>query len=277
MLPSHVARSVDRYLERADRVLPKVITGFYVVGSVALGAYSEKRSDIDFVGVVAHDLDPRELRVLRREHYRAAARSVAWAMASRRSPLTGMLNGVFVKEEDLARPVGDITAVAHQVGHEFHTGAAGSDVSPVAWKVFSERGIACRGPAVTGLGLDPQPDRLVQWNRDNLEQYWRPWAHGIARVPRWRIWWRPRWLAAWGALGPPRLHCTIATGEVISKEAAGHYALETFPSEFHPIINDALAYWRMERPPRPMSLEERRHRIVEFALAVVDDAGVATA
>jgi hypothetical protein len=30
-------------------------------------------------------------------------------------------------------------------------------------------------------------------------------------------------------LGPPRLHHTIATGEVISKEAAGEYALDVFP------------------------------------------------
>jgi hypothetical protein len=57
------------------------------------------------------------------------------------------------------------------------------------------------------------------------------------------------WSTAWGALGAPRLHCTIATGEVVSKEAAGEYALATFDAEWHPIVNEALAYWREQPSP----------------------------
>ena len=43
---------VQRYLRLADRLLPGMITGFYVTGSVALGAYRPGRSDIDFVAVL---------------------------------------------------------------------------------------------------------------------------------------------------------------------------------------------------------------------------------
>jgi len=252
-------------------VLPGSVTGFYVVGSVALGAYNERRSDIDFVAVVDGSVGPEELQTLRREHLRTGARSVAAAVRARRSPMRGMLNGVFIRADDLALPVTTINPVAHQVGARFQVGGSGSDVSPVGWKVFVERAITCRGPEPSALHLDPQPELLEAWNRTNLLEYWLPWAHGVAAVPRRRIWWRQRWLAAWGVLGPPRLHRTITTGDVISKADAGMYALDTFPSEFHPIIEDALAYWRMQHAPRPMSLSERRRRIVDFVFAVVDD------
>jgi hypothetical protein len=53
-------------------------------------------------------------------------------------------------------------------------------------------------------------------------------------------------LIAWGVLGAPRAHCTIATGKIVSKEDAGLYAWETFEAEWQPIIEEALAYWRGE-------------------------------
>jgi hypothetical protein len=58
-----VERTVQRYLSQVDQFVPGVITGFYVVGSVALGAYREDRSDVDFVAVVGRELGPRERAV----------------------------------------------------------------------------------------------------------------------------------------------------------------------------------------------------------------------
>ena len=57
-VPADVRRTVERYLGVADRLLPDRITGFYLVGSVALDAYRPGRSDIDFVAVLDGDGDP---------------------------------------------------------------------------------------------------------------------------------------------------------------------------------------------------------------------------
>jgi hypothetical protein len=122
----------------------------------------------------------------------------------------------FVRPEDLRRPVTEIRPIASHVGHRFTTDAA-FDVNPVTWKVLRERGIPVRGPAPGDLGLDPQPEVLRDWNLRNLESYWRPWAGALRRCTTVR----PRWTIAWGALGPPRLHHTVATGGVVAKEEAG--------------------------------------------------------
>lgn len=241
MLPASVAGSIQRYLRQIDRLLPGSVTGLYVVGSVALGGYRERRSDIDFVAVVEGDLTPRELRRLRVQHARSALWTGGTAIRERRSPLTGTCNGVFVRSSDLGTPVTRIAPIAAHVGHSFTTGPVGSDVSPVAWKVLAEQGVAVRGPEPSALPLDPEANLLPAWN---LERYWRPWATAFARPRADRLRSAPRRSTAWGVLGAPRLHCTIATGNVVTKEAAGEYALDVFDARFHPPIEDALAYWR---------------------------------
>ena len=66
-------------------------------------------------------------------------------------------------------------------------------------------------------------------------------------------------------LAAPRLHCTIATGEVISKDAAGEYALSEFGPQWQPLIREALCYWR-EEPERHLSvsIRQRTRMTAEF-------------
>jgi hypothetical protein len=75
------------------------------------------------------------------------------------------------------------------------------------------------------------------------------------------------WLVAWGALGAPRLHHTITTGDVISKEAAGEYALAAFGRPWHATIHDGLAFLRGEVR---RSNESRPQRIAQAAACVTE-------
>jgi hypothetical protein len=253
-LPPPVERSVTGYLRLADRLLPDRVAGLYVVGSVAMQAYREARSDIDLVLVLDGPDRPDDLRRLALLHAGRAAATAAGSVRRGLSPLRGTCNAVFVRSADLTLPVGRIVPVANAAGERFRSGAAGSGISPVDWKVLAERGIAVRGPEPGRLGLDPEPDRLRDWNLGNLRSYWRPWARDHARGgPRLR----PRWSTAWGVLGPARLLRTVATGDVVSKEAAGEYALAVLHRRWHPLVRYAMAYWREERlaaspPPRDL-------------------------
>ncbi len=272
MVSGLVEQTVGRYLATADRLLDGVLTGFYVVGSVALGAYRPRRSDIDFVAVVARDLDHDQLRRLRRAHLRIGLWTAARAMREGRSPRTGTLNGVFIRQADIRTPVTEIVPVASQVGERFFVGRAGSDVSPVAWKVLVERGIAIRGRDPASLGFDCEVGRLRSWTARNLNDYWSLWAVTVARRPTCRFVLRPRWSTAWGVLGVPRLHCTITTGEVISKEVAAEYAWSNFPDRWHALISEALAYWREEPNQLSVSLRDRAELTAEFVSEVIDDS-----
>ena len=258
---SHEAQAAaTRYLATADRLLPGRVTGLYLVGSAALGAFHPGRSDVDLVAVVDGDVDLRRLRAL---HLRSGLATASGALRQRRGPLSGTCNVVFVRGDVLRLPVTEIPPLASHVGHEFKARAA-FDVNPVTWKVLRERGIPVRGPAPEDLGLDPQPGILRDWNLANLESYWRPWAEARRR----RTHLRRRWGIAWGVLGPPRLHHTVATGDVVAKEEAGAYALDTFDRRWHPLIREAIAY----REGRARDPAVRWQDVPEFVLEVVDDA-----
>lgn len=272
-LHPEVSRSVERYLAVADRLLPGRVCGFYVVGSTALGAYRPGRSDIDFVAVVDGGFAAGELRRLRLLQVASGMCTAPPALARLRLALPGTVNGAFVAAADLTTPVTRIRPLASHSGRSFRPGSA-FDVNPVMWKVLAERGIAVRGPEPVELGLDPEPALLRAWNHANLHRHWQRGAEAaLAGPPRKLRLPAIRSAIARGVLGAPRLHHTMVTGEVVSKEAAGEYALETFESRWHPVIREGLAYWRGEPgDPRFRDWAARTRQTARFVLEVVASA-----
>ncbi len=110
------------------------------------------------------------------------------------------------------------------------------------------------------------------WTLGNLNSYWRRWVHGARRTAVNRSTMLGRRYTTAGVLGAPRLHHTIATGEIVSKEAAAAYALEVFDPRWRELIEDALAWWRQAPPGaayrgRPIA---RRRDAAEFVSCVID-------
>lgn len=277
VLPLPAASTVERYVATVDRLLPHRVVGFYVVGSIALGGYRPLRSDIDFVAVVDRGFSAAELRRLRLAQLATGARTSAAALARGQRALPGTCNGVYVSEDELGLPVSRIRPVASHTGPDFNVGRA-FDVNPVVWKTLAERGIAVRGAGVDDLPLDTEPASLRPWTKENLNTYWRRFAASTlrSRPPMSRLLPR-RWVTAWGVLGVSRLHATIATGDVISKEAAGEYAKDVFDRRWHPLIHEALAYWREEQPLPEFEDRSRRDEAMgEFMLHVIDHANLLT-
>ena len=252
--------------------MPGTLEGFYLIGSVALGAFRPDRSDIDFVAVLSGSLDDARLRRLRAiNRLRFAIETGRGLGCGHRSWPLG-LNGVFVRWGDLARAASEVVPIAFQVASHFDVGTS-SEVNPVDWRLLAEQGITVRGPDRHELQVFTDAGELRAWVVDNLHTYWSDWVHAV----RARGWWAAKALlrhgAAHGVLGAPRLHATLATGAIISKEQAGEYSRETFAPEWRTLIHEALAYWRGEpataRYRFPM---RRRHDAADFVAAVIADA-----
>jgi hypothetical protein len=105
-----------------------------------------------------------------------------------------------------------------------------------------------------------------------MGSYWRPWVRQARTRPL-------RWLYSftlqaqvWGVLGVTRLHATIMTGEVISKSAAGPYAMENFPSCWAPLIQNVLAGRLGDRPAPYNNPFARRSDALGCMEYVIQDA-----
>jgi len=279
MLAELPRRVADDLLARLDRAAPGRIEGFYVVGSASMGAFRPGRSDLDFLALVDGNLQHAELRKLRALHTGRWAAALIRDTAFRQSwPLVG--NGVYLRVADLARSPLEVTPLAGHVAGRFRVAPkAGFDVNPVTWHVLARHGIALRGPDPERLPVRLDDAELRAWVRANLNSYWREWTARARPGGSILSVLAPRLLAASGVLGAPRLHYTLATGEITTKEAAGNYALEVFEPRWHPVIADALAYWRDEPPVR----QYRRHAhtrlrdAAEFVRCVIDAGNRLTA
>jgi hypothetical protein len=80
--------------------------------------------------------------------------------------------------------------------------------------------------------VTPDPHRLRAWNVQNLRTYWT----GLAGYVRGAVDDRTdgaepvdHEILRWVVLGPPRLHYTLATGDIATKSQAGRYAARRFP------------------------------------------------
>jgi Domain of unknown function (DUF4111) len=274
VLPELARGAVDDLLGRLDRVVPGRIEGFYVVGSASMGAFCAGRSDVDFVAIVNGALGRAELARLRAMHVGRWTAAVLHDVALRRRwPL--VCNGIYLRAGDLSLSPLEVVPLAGHVTGRFRAATReGFDVNPVTWQVLAHHGIAIRGPERERLPIRTDEAELRAWTLANLNGYWRCWVerarHGglnTRGVP-------PRCLAASGVLGAPRLHYTIATGGIATKEAAAHYALEVFEPRWHGLIEDALAF----RRGKPPSAQYRRRPVrrcrdaAEFVVCVIDVA-----
>ncbi len=244
-----------------------------------MGAFRAGHSDVDFVAIVNGALERAELARLRAMHVgRWTAALVHDVAARRRWPL--VCNGIYLQAGDLSRSPLDVIPLAGHVTGRFRVATRERfDVNPVTWQVLAHHGIAIRGPDREQLSIRTDELELRAWTLANLNGYWRRWVErarygglNTRGVP-------PRRLAASGVLGAPRLHYTIATGEIATKEAAAHYAFDVFEPRWHGLIEDALAF----RRGKPPSAQYRRRPVrrcrdtAAFVACVIDAANRLTA
>ncbi|MGX9294183.1 hypothetical protein [Tsukamurella paurometabola] len=238
--------AVRRYLTAADRLLPGAVTAAALGGSVALDAYRPGASDLDMVAALDDTWRGRpgltnRLRMLHLSQVPRIAGRIARGLG-----VSATVNTSFIWASDLRRPVTEITPVASHVGEIFDPRGA-FDVNPAVWAELAVGGATVRGPDVASWGLDPEPDRLAEWVRGNLRDYWLPLAcrveRGVRPLRAGRV--------AWCLAGPARMHVTTTTGVVVSKADGARRARALFPSHA-PILGVALAHLtRSAAPAQP--------------------------
>lgn len=224
-------RRVDALLHLVDAARPGLLDGFHLVGSIALGDYRPGRSDIDFVATLQTPPDVADLEAL--EHAHAA-------LAAAPGPA---LDGVYLQAAALRRPPEPDDPVPFHLDGRFHRHAPCYEINPVTWAVLAHSAVTLRGSAATAIVARPDPEALVQFQRANLQAYWRGWvdrtaAALAAKAPGDSV---DTDALAWGVLGIARLGCGLATGRIVSKTGAGDWAIEAVPGPWTGVITDCLA------------------------------------
>jgi hypothetical protein len=260
-LPHPVQTVTDAFLGMVDAQVPGLIEGLYFVGSIALNDYRTHRSDIDFVALMAHRPTPDELDTLTHIH---TALQQRW-----RRPF---FDGIYVTQLDLAS---DPQSLAHCPSAHEGRFLPASEGDIITWHTLAQHGLRVRGPAISPLTVWVDPTRLAAWTDQNLDAYWQ--RHVLDRGARLLtpsgLVGQSAWSCEWCVTGVSRLHYTLATGSITSKEGAALYVHATFPARWHRVLDEAL---RIRRADRRRSLYRspfaRRRDVRAFTAMVIADA-----
>ena len=260
-LHDRVQGVVDAYLEAADHEAPGLIEGLYLTGSTALDDFRPFTSDVDFLAVTSNHPDAAAVAALRRAHRLLRNR------CSR-----PFFDGRYVTWDDLTRDPQQAGAGPSSSEGRFRA-QGGGNCDPVTWHTIARHGIRCRGPAPVDLRVWTDPAALVSWTLNNFDSYWRPLLRRARRFPDpWSITAFTSFGAVWIVLGLCRLHYTLATGKIGSKEEAGHYGLRTFPGRWHLVLNESLRIRRADRA-RPDLTSALSEMIVDLRIGGAADGG----
>jgi len=224
-IPSSIQPLLAEFLSHLQEQFGEVLTGFYILGSIALGAYTEGQSDIDFVAVLNRQASAYEIEVLQALHRHL-----------REKYPRPVLEGQYLQTGQLGRLDNEVEGYPN-----YHDGMLHPDdrhgLNLVMWWVLKNKGITLLGTPTQELPIAVDWNRLVSEMVVNLNTYWAGWT----REPDKFIRLYTDSGFQWAVLGVLRLFYTFREKSITSKVGAGEYALTVLPEEWKSVIQEALA------------------------------------
>ena len=250
VLSAPVQTSTFGFLSMLDERLPGRLTGLYVVGSAALGDYSERVSNLDLVAVSDDGWDEADLAVAATSH---------GLLKAPRPPVVAYLSA------------GDLAGDPRSLDRPCYRGATRvpSDelVNPFTWQILSVGAIDLRGPDRPKLWEDPTA--LSPWAAARLASLWAPEVPHLGRVGA--MWLRRRVSSV--VLEVSRLAVAARSGRALSKTEATRVLEPQVPGRFRRILADAVGYRSGGRTSMYWGPLERKQNAVELLRELVGGSG----
>lgn len=224
-IPTIIQPLLADFLAQIEARLPDVLDGFYIHGSIALGAFNPRSSDIDFIALLKHAVTEAEFERLRQIHESITTRYPQWSF-----------EGSYLQAADFGRtepPASNPYPLHHDGKLEL---SMDFDQNAVTWWLLKHHGIMLTGKPVETLDLKVETDILVRWTKGNLNRYWATYTYKPSRM----AWLLGDFGIQWAVLGVLRQYYTFMEHGITSKTGAGEYALTQLPARWHRLIREAI-------------------------------------
>lgn len=226
-IPLEIKQLLDALLAGVQAALDGQFVGLYVLGSLANGAFTPGRSDIDFLVVTETDLSPDEISRVKAMHHQLTHSGMAWS---------DVLEGGYIPRKEMRRY--NAATAFHpslRVDGSFDIDGYGSD-----WIIqrflMRRNAIVIAGPAAKTLIDEVTPAELREAQRGILREWWLPQLTDTHRIQRDDY-------QAYAVLTMCRARYTVTFGDVATKPAAARWAQAALGAPWAALIEDAL-HWR---------------------------------
>ncbi|MED3572682.1 aminoglycoside adenylyltransferase domain-containing protein [Cytobacillus praedii] len=230
-VPLSVQKILSEYVSLFHERIPNTLEGLYLHGSIALNAYIDGSSDIDFVGIIKRHLTEAELKILADTHRELADKYKQ----------TGM-DGCYLLWEEMGKKETERKKCLYvnegKVGWDNHA------INPVTWWILKDKGINILGPKITSFHFEVNESDLTSYVINNMNTYW---SNRIKRIERYKgiAILLPNKIVdgeiQWSITGMLRQFYTLKKHDVISKVDAGKFAISYMPKRWHSIIQEAIS------------------------------------
>lgn len=257
MLPPSVQFTMKKLCDLLESKIPNVIESMYLYGSVALDAFIEGSSDIDFIAVLNRTLSNTDILAISEVH----------KDLERLIPKADIM-GSYIQSSDLGKSPQYIPNLISYYNKEIHTLGKGADLNPVTWWILRKRGICIYGKPIN-LTFDIEINSLLQYVKNNMNTYWVGWIERFSNlnfdetdVLDSSIQSQLDEAVEWCVLGMLRQLYTIREHDITSKIGAGHYGLEIFSQKWHALMLEAISIKEQRLVSHYKSQSERHHDLI---------------
>jgi predicted nucleotidyltransferase len=223
-IPESIRPLLQDYLRLLSDQVPDLVAACYLYGSIALDAFNERLSDIDFLTVLHRRPTSQEVRHLQEIHKRLTTTYPDWP-----------LDGSYLQWDDLGRLPDTVAPYPNVAQGVFHPHGE-RDLNLVTWWILKHHGVAILGPSPQTLAFTVDWDDLAVRMHDNLNSYWYSWTRSPTRLVQLFT----DYGVQWSVLGVLRLWYSFREQDITSKTTAGRYALTHLPSRWHRLIQEAI-------------------------------------
>ena len=239
MVPVAIAGRFEGYLEAAQRIAPGQVVAVYAVGSLALGDFSERQSNIDLVVVADPRLDQAQM-----------------------GRLAGAARGL--------RRAGREAQVWHATWEDLDAGGPGWDATgappgqalatPLTRAILRHDPLALFGPDWPVVGYEVEAFRT--WSAGRLR--------ALVSAPHGLLVWRRAVTPL--VLEAARLAQGAITGRVLSKSEAGESVMPIVSSRNRRVLTDAVGYRKGAQTSMYWGPFERKYDALALVRELLDAA-----
>lgn len=223
-IPTCLYPLLQDYTFAIQQAASDLVTGCYLVGSLALDGFNPRFSDIDFVATLSRPVVEADYTRLSGIHSMLRQKYPRWPM-----------EGIYLQSGDLGRHEG-IPAYPSLHEGKFQP-SQHFEMNPITWWLLKNRAITLFGPDSQTLPFMVNWDELIAWMYGNLNTYWVSWTKHPIRIAALLT----DFGIQWAVLGVLRQFYSFRENQICTKTNAGAYGLTCLPAHFHPIVQEAIA------------------------------------
>lgn len=260
-IPEKAKEVINTHINMIESKLPDFLEGYYLYGSITLGAFDYGLSDIDFIAVVKRKITDADIDILKEIH----------GNMQRKFRKT-ILDGMYVTRDDLELDRSENSCLRFNDGKFY--GFRKFDRNSIDAYQIKKYGITIKGPEIESYIFTVNWDILIHNMRDNLNTYWLNWINDCEKFlsVRYVGLFVSLKMIEWGVLGISRLYYTFKENDITSKAGAGEYVLRTVPQKWHKIIKESMRLRKGNKKSYYNSIFERRNDALAYIKYIIQES-----